>query len=170
MVGRRSIVLATSALGAAFATLPMVIDLPVRMVFNPSPSAPRGLYAAVDFERVELGDLLLVEAPRTHRNWLIGRGYLGPEVPLIKRVAALPGDRVCARNRVILVNQRPLATALHRDGLGRPLPIWQGCRALLDGEFFALMTDVPTSLDSRYFGPLRTDTIIAKLRPLWLLD
>lgn len=170
MVGRRSIVLATSALGAAFATLPMVIDLPVRMVFNPSPSAPRGLYAAVDFERVELGDLLLVEAPRTHRNWLIGRGYLGPEVPLIKRVAALPSDRVCAQNGVIFVNQRLLATALDRDGLGRPLPIWQGCRVLLEGEFFALMIDVRTSLDSRYFGPLRTDTIIAKLQPLWLLD
>ena len=33
------------------------------------------------------------------------------------------------------------------------LPIWRGCRPLAENEVF-LLGDTPTSLDSRYFGPV----------------
>jgi type IV secretory pathway protease TraF len=44
---------------------------------------------------------------------------------------------------------------------------WSGCRALNDGEFFALNADVPTSLDGRYFGPSLLSSMIGHAAPIW---
>jgi type IV secretory pathway protease TraF len=44
---------------------------------------------------------------------------------------------------------------------------WSGCRALSDGEFFALNANVPTSLDGRYFGPSLLSSVIGRAIPVW---
>lgn len=114
------------------------------------------------------GDLVLVRLPERWQIWAAKRRYIGRNVPLIKRVVALSGDHVCGLDGGIFVNGEWRATALDRDGSGRSMPVWCRCRRLQEGEMFALMTDVPASFDGRYFGPLSTDLIIGKLRPLWL--
>ncbi|TIS13749.1 MAG: S26 family signal peptidase, partial [Mesorhizobium sp.] len=50
---------------------------------------------------------------------------------------------------------------------GRPLPWWNGCRALGDNEVFLLGSDKNRSFDSRYFGPVPTQNVIGRLVPLW---
>ncbi|MCA6097111.1 S26 family signal peptidase [Bradyrhizobium sp. WSM 4400] len=52
------------------------------------------------------------------------------------------------------------------DHAGRPLPSWEGCMRLVDGEYFLLQPH-PLSFDSRYFGPVLRCDILGVARPLW---
>ena len=80
---------------------------------------------------------------------------------------ALGGMRVCEDGGDVTIEGRHVVNALPIDGRGRPMTSWSGCRALSDGEFFALNTDVPTSLDGRYFGPSPLSSAIGRAIPVW---
>lgn len=141
-----------------------------RVVFNASPSLPTGFYSVHQLERLAIGDLVVVRVPEAFDGLVTERRYLPRGVPLIKRVAALSGDDVCSRDGLVFLNGRPLVRALERDGMGRPMPVWHGCRRLLGQEFFAAIQEVETSLDSRYLGPLDRDLILGKAEPFWIFD
>src|SRR5689334_4676678 len=66
-----------------------------RLVWNASASAPVGLYWRID-GRPARRDLVLAWAPLWARRLADERHYLPMAVPLIKRVAAVDGDTVCA--------------------------------------------------------------------------
>jgi conjugative transfer signal peptidase TraF len=143
--------------------------LPIRLVYNVSPSAPLGFYWVSNPLPLRRGELVLARLPWAWQDWAAGRGYIGDNVPLIKRITALAGDHVCTRGSLLLINNRVAAAALDRDASGAFLPRWHGCRPLQPGEAFLLMADSRGSFDSRYFGPLRSNEIIGRLRPLgWL--
>jgi conjugative transfer signal peptidase TraF len=148
----------------------VALSLPGRhapfVIYNASASAPIGFYRVLDAP-IRRGDLILVQAPETVRRLAAERGYLPQSVPLVKRVAALGGDAVCVRNRAIFIESRRVADRLAKDGQGRFLPAWAGCRTLGSGEFFLLMEDVPDSFDSRYFGPVQASAIVGRLTPIW---
>ena len=137
------------------------------LVWNASASAPIGLYRVLPGKPIR-GDLVLVRTPSSVRQLAAERGYLPQSVPLVKRVAALDGDIVCAADDVISVNGRFAAERLARDRFGRPLPTWSGCHLLDGGEAFLLMEDVSDSFDGRYFGQIPTAAIIGRLVPLWI--
>jgi len=137
------------------------------LVWNASASAPIGLYRVLPSKPIR-GDLVLVRTPSSVRQLAAERGYLPQNVPLVKRVAALDGDIVCARDDEISVNGRAVAERMARDRLGRPLPGWSGCHLLDGDEAFLLMETVADSFDSRYFGPIPTTAIIGRLVPLWV--
>ena len=157
-----------SALGALLVGASGATIWSPRVVYNGSPSLPTGFYSVGEADRLTVGDLVVVRVPQAFENLISERGYLPPSVPLIKRVTGLSGDHVCTRNGVVFLNGRPLVLALERDGEGRPMPLWCGCRHLHDNEFFAVIQEVQTSLDSRYFGPLDHDLILGKAEPLWV--
>ena len=137
------------------------------LVWNASASAPIGLYRLLPGKPIR-GDLVLIRTPSSVRQLAAERGYLPQNVPLVKRVAALDGDIVCAADDVISVNGRVAAERLTRDRLGRPLPSWNGCHLLDDGEVFLLMEGVSDSFDGRYFEQIPTAAIIGRLVPLWI--
>ena len=137
-----------------------------RVVWNASASAPLGLYWVND-ATPSRGDLVLAEPPGEARRLAAERGYLPEGVPLVKRLAALSGDIVCAVDDTVFVNGRSVARRLAHDGRGRPLPRWTGCRMLAGDELFLLMENVPDSFDGRYFGPTRGTTVLGRLVPLW---
>jgi conjugative transfer signal peptidase TraF len=136
-------------------------------VWNASASAPIGLYRLLSGNAVR-GDLVLVRTPNSVRQLAAERGYLPATVPLVKRVAAVGGDVICAAGDAISVNGRVVAERLAHDRSGRPLPAWSGCHLLDGGEVFLLMEGVSDSFDGRYFGPVPTATIVGRLAPLWL--
>lgn len=136
------------------------------LVWNASASAPMGLYRVLPGHAVR-GDLVLVRTPSSVQQLAAERGYLPSNVPLVKRVAALDGDVVCAAGDAISINGRVVAKRLARDRLGRRLPSWSGCLRLDGGEAFLLMESVADSFDGRYFGPVPTAEIIGRLVPLW---
>jgi conjugative transfer signal peptidase TraF len=155
-------------LGLGLVGLPLLVRPAPRLVYNASASAPIGLYLVRPISTITRGDLLLIETPKEVRDLAAERGYLPLSVPMVKRVAALPGDHVCAIGHTVYIDGRPSAQQLAADRQGRPLPLWSGCRLLNAGEIFLLMADVPDSFDSRYFGPVQRSAAVGRLVPLWL--
>jgi len=137
-----------------------------RLVWNASASAPLGLYA-LNTDKPLRGDFVLVRPPPAIRDLAAERGYLPANVPMVKRIAASNGDRVCARGTTIFIDQIAVATRLARDRRQRSLPVWSGCRHLGQGDVFLLMARIPDSFDGRYFGVTQRTSIIGKLVPLW---
>lgn len=139
-----------------------------RLLWNASASVPVGFYAAHPAGRLTAGELLVVRPPAPLAQFMAARRYLALGVPLIKHVAALPGQVVCRTGNTITVNGIAEAEALNRDTRGRELPVWQGCRTVQSGEVFLMNAGVPDSFDGRYFGPVPGSTIIGSAAPLWL--
>ena len=139
-----------------------------RLLWNASASVPIGLYAVHPAGRLTAGELLVVRPPAALAQFMAARRYLALGVPLIKHVAALPGQIVCRSGRKITVDGIAEAEALDRDARGRELPAWQGCRAVQPHQVFLMNAGVPDSFDSRYFGPVPDSTIIGSATPLWL--
>ncbi|EJU14402.1 conjugal transfer protein TraF [Sphingomonas sp. LH128] len=100
-------------------------------------------------------------------DFAAARRYLAAHVPLVKRVAAGPGDRVCAQGGKIFRNGVFLAGRLGRDRAGRTMPWWNGCLRLQSGQFLLLMADNPASFDGRYFGITSQQYVIGRARLLW---
>lgn len=143
--------------------------LPVapKLIWNASASVPLGLYSIEPARHLEVADLVAVRTPEPLASFMAERRYLPRGVPLMKRVAALPGQRVCRNGAHITIDGIDMGEALARDHAGRALLSWQGCRRIADGEIFLMNWAAPDSMDGRYFGPLSTNTIIGRAIPLW---
>lgn len=165
--------LASSALDAPVlsnqSTRPRVF-LRKLLLWNASASAPRGLYLLHPAMPLHGGELVAVAPPEPLARFAAVRGYLPIGVPLLKHIAALDGQTVCRFGRVARVDGSAVAIARERDSLGRPLPSWQGCRALRAGQVFLLNSAVPDSFDGRYFGVLPANAITARAEPLWTIS
>lgn len=153
-----------SVMGVALVSF---VPMPVRLVWNASASVPIGLYDLDPPRHLEVGDLVVVTPDKPLADFMVERGYIGRGVPLMKHVMGLPGQQVCRTGSAVTVDVVSLGDALDRDKRGRPLPVWQGCRRIADGDIFVMNPDVPDSLDGRYFGPLPERAVIGKATPLY---
>lgn len=154
--------------GLAFAATEALAPDP-RLIWNASTSAPIGLYTVRARDRYARGTLVLIAPDADTGRFLAARRYLPDGTPLLKRIAALPGDTVCRDGSLVRINGRVAAAALARDRRGRALPVWTGCRTLRGGEIFLLNTP-RASLDGRYFGPIPAYGLIGTARPLLTRD
>jgi conjugative transfer signal peptidase TraF len=161
-------ILGAMLLGASMIAFSSAAHPMPRLLWNASASVPIGLYAIHPAGRLTAGEILVVRPQAALAQFMAARGYLALGVPLIKHVAALPGQIICRLGRTITVDGIVVAEALDRDARGRELPAWQGCRSVETGEVFLLNTDVPDSFDGRYFGPVPNSTIIGSATPVWL--
>lgn len=133
-------------------TAGLLIDrAPAPALVNESPSLPRGLYLRDWGATPARGSVVALPQPEEARPYL-GLWGMPPEVMLIKRVAAVEGDEVCASDAVLHTPDRTVRIR-RRDRAGLALPRWTDCRRLDPGELF-LLGDTETSFDSRYFGPV----------------
>jgi conjugative transfer signal peptidase TraF len=137
------------------------------LVWNASPSSPVGLYAVTSGSGVRVGEMVVAWPPPSARTMAAARFYLPFHVPLVKRVAAVAGDRVCARRQRILINGRPAGLRRMRDPSGRTMPWWSGCRRLRPGELFLLSAAGPLAFDGRYFGVTGASDLVGSARLLW---
>ena len=164
----RRLMAAAAALAAAFTALLGTILWPPRplLLWNASASSPLGLYLIVPPEGVSPGEMVVAWPPEFARRLGAERRYLPGNVPLVKRVAATAGDRVCAAGEAVWVNGRHVGARREFDGSGRPMPAWTGCHELAAGEYFLLM-DSPDSFDGRYFGLTRREDLVGRAVLLW---
>jgi conjugative transfer signal peptidase TraF len=154
--------------GLGLIAVPTVVGWQPPIIWNASASVPLGLYLSATADRIALGDLVLVRPTETLAAFLAERGYVARGVPLLKHVAALPPQVLCAEGAAITVDGETVAHRRMADRLGRVLPTWHGCHRLEPGEVFLLNPVEPDSLDGRYFGPLPRTNIVARLRPVWI--
>lgn len=90
------------------------------------------------------------------------RGYLSSGScpsgirPVMKYVAALPGDSVEIRLQGMLVNGKaiPNTDVVTRDSRGRALPNQLGRHIVQPGEYWLVSNLERGSFDSRYYGPV----------------
>ena len=158
--------------GMVVAALGLSIVLPPapRLIWNASASVPIGLYAVRPIGALHADELVVVNPPPPLAAFLSARAYLPQGVPLLKHIAALPGQTVCRSDRTITVDGIALGQALDRDRRGRILPQWHGCQRIAQGAVFLMNARVRDSLDSRYFGVLPAATIIGQATPIWTLE
>ncbi len=158
-----------AVIGVGIALLGATVAFPPlpRLVWNASASAPIGLYAVSPGARVTTGDMVIARVPNPWRTLAARRRYIPANVPLVKRVAAGPGDEVCALGMEVFVNGEWSVARQDRDGAGRPMPFWTGCVRLRAGQYFLLMTTSPASFDGRYFGVTGENLLVGKARLLW---
>lgn len=153
-----------AALGATASAF--IHPLP-RFIWNASTSVPIGLYAVRPVRTLSITELVVVQPPADLAQFLAKRRYLPAGVPMLKRVLALPGQTVCRNAGTITVDGIAMGETRERDSHGRPLPVWQGCERISDGQVFLMNWQSEDSLDSRYFGPLSRTTIVGRADPLW---
>ena len=114
------------------------------------------------------GDLVVVRPPEPPARFLADGRYLPRGVPSMKHVAAVAGQTVCRIGRSVTVDAIEMGDARERDGHGRSLPVWQGCRVIATGDVFLMNPRSADSLDGRYFGPLLAASIVGRAIPLWV--
>ena len=143
---------------------------PVRFVYNPSQSAPKGWYLVLPATRLRAGDYVVARLPSDTASLAATRDYLPRSVPILKQIAAVSGQRVCVRNSVVYIDGAAVAHTLETDGKKRPLTAWTDCRLLFNDELFLLNPGNPASFDSRYFGPIDASFVRGQAFPLWTSD
>ena len=145
---------------------------------NTTASMPRGLYRMAGDVLVQRGELVVFCLRRGElHDLIVRRGYFsrsrqcpGGLVPLLKRVAGVPGDHYRITTAGITLNGRSLAgtAQLPCDGQGLPLPVPAHAGGNLPPDHYLLLGEATGSFDSRYLGPVDKSQIIGRLRPLWV--
>ena len=149
------------ALASVFSPFPVII-------YNTTDSLPHGFYVVVPRE-YRYGDLVVFRVPDDVRSLVRERQWLPDDGFLMKRVAALPGDRVCTAGGRFVIDESDYGLVLDKDSMGRPMPRFDFCGILEEGVVVALAGS-GKSFDSRYYGPLPLDAIIGVAFPVLLLD
>ncbi len=140
-------------------TLLLAASMPVRerLIWNRTASVPEGLYWLSD-GAYGAGDVVAVSSGSAASRWAAARGFTGPDWPLLKQVAGMPGDTICREDGAVSLNGMHIGTARVSAQNGVFLPVWSGCRTVGASEVF-LMNAHPRSLDGRYFGMTRRSDI-----------
>ena len=145
------------------------------VVINTTASLPLGLYRTIDAPVVRGVYVKFCPPPSALFDEAARRGYLhagfcpGGYLPLLKRVLAVPGDRVRVAPEGVRVNgQRvPFSKAMHVDGSGRLMPRYVQDRVLSVSELM-LMSDIsPVSFDARYFGSIDRSQVQSVIEPFY---
>ncbi len=163
----RAPVLVAGALAIGALALPSPDRRSIRLLWNTSPSVPVGLYLAAP-RYPSCGTLAVIRLPHRIRAFAAARGYLAMSSLLIKPVVACSGSTVCRYGLSVTIDGRIAAYAKHSDAAGRPLPRWQGCYRLDVAKIF-LLSPLPDSFDSRYFGPIDHRHVLGSAFPVSLV-
>lgn len=140
---------------------------------NLTPSEPLGLWRIEKLQRpVSIGDLVFLCPPTTavfEEAWR--RGYLRHGLcpsgiaPLIKSVAALPGQRVDITDHVLIDGRLVPASSVWRtDGEGRAINPDPG--GVVPPHHLFLHSPFASSYDSRYFGPVPDSGLLGLALPI----
>ena len=170
MTPRRALLagrVAVVALAVLVTLVPVIMPVPARVVWNATPSVPTGLYTIGHATQLRVGERVALLPPPALRHLLAERSYLPASALLLKRIAAVGGQRVCRFGHCVTIDGAYVGAALARDRLGRALPVWAGCRTLRSDELFLMSPAAPDSFDGRYIGVLRTADVIGRATPIW---
>lgn len=146
--------------------------------YNYSPSVPRGVYwrsPARDMT-IEKGTLVCLDTEQERvQTAFRRRGFIwNSKDALLKRVVAVTGDRLERTVEGLLIVVEPSgrrvtlseSRAKPVDPMGRRLVPPAMPKVLEEGEVW-LAGDGENSVDSRYFGAVRTEWLTCRATPVW---
>ncbi len=134
------------------------------LTVNVTTSMPRGIYWIASGSPLRRGSIVVFVPPETARRLITECRDPPSSFKLLKQIVAVPGDRVCIDAGRHIVGDQAISAVADRDRLGRRLEPYQFCGVVPDGRAFVAANGA-SSLDSRYFGPVR----LADLIPVWPL-
>lgn len=162
-------------LGASALTLVVILANGYRVQWTGS--GPRGIWQFKDSDVTRGAWVAVCPEPAfaalgRARDYLSAGPCAGNVMPMLKRVAALPGDVVEIGRSGILVNgtSLPQTSALPEDSEGRllPHPPW-GLHTVLP-ETLWVVNPRHDSFDSRYFGPVDASRVLSVADAVLVLD
>lgn len=117
---------------------------------NRTASMPTGIYKRLDLLRSNIGDIIVFKTDSNRDN-------------LIKYVAGIVNDEFCFDESIDLwINGIPVAKN-NIEKYPQSLPDQSTCQILNPDELLVL-GEHQDSYDSRYFGPIKTNQVIAKVK------
>jgi len=140
-----------------------------RWMYNTTPSIPTGLYRLhrdAESRSLKAGDIAVYTLPNHVIALVMERRYMDPTHAIMKPVAAVPGDHVCTERRAVIVNGRSYGAIREADSARRPLPWFRFCGTVTEAVIFTFTQD-ERSFDSRHYGPVPREAVIARATPLW---
>ena len=141
------------------------------LYYNQSASIPKGLYYSTSYDgTIEKGDIVVFNPPPDVAQFAFERGYLPHNYPMMKKVAATGGDEVLSTKDTFFAAGICLGPISPVDSDGRELkPYPYNHYIVKDNEIIVVGTH-EKSWDSRYYGPIPTDRVITKVKPLYLAE
>ena len=145
-------------------------QLDTRIIYNPSPSMPEGFYNLSYPTTIERGMSVLFPVLKEWHTLFYGGGSLKKKAPLIKYVGAVEGDEVCVVNNTLFINKQNNGIIFDTDSQGLSLSkvLPKGCTMVEPGFFLPIGLANQKSLDGRYIGFIKSDSIIGEAKPLWI--
>jgi conjugative transfer signal peptidase TraF len=143
--------------------------LSYKIMFQITPSLPKGAYWVDRADRIDTGTLCVFSIPPEVYSMMKSRGWIPEHLRyyLMKPVAAKQGDVVEVSAAGLFINGRYFGPVSRYDSHGLPLPRLYRKYVLGPDEFF-VATTYRNSFDSRYFGKIRRLEIRWVARPLWV--
>jgi len=130
--------------------------------YQESTSMTPGWYFTYPINSLTRNNIILFRPDEHTENYMLERAWILPGSPIMKYLKGMPGDFVCIKNNQIFINQKEIGNIKKLDSKNRPLPDLTFCQTLVHNQFFMISTRVPNSFDSRYFGPITQEQMLAK--------
>ena len=137
------------------------------LLWNWTPSLPRGLYWLSHDRTAQVGSLVAFPVPKSVEPLVVERRYLPPGGLLVKPIVAVGGDCVCTDSRALVIQGETFGRVLTEDSAQRPLPWAKVCGPLSEGQVFVASRH-EKSFDSRTFGPVPIGALRGTVTPLWI--
>jgi len=170
-------ILKVTAITIAITTLIFTLLYQLGYRVNLSQSYPRGIYRSIEKSTLDYGDFIMFCPKNTPlMQEALKRGYIlrgvcdGGYYPLLKKVAALPGDRVEVKDYVYINgNKQPKSKLYKEDPKGNPLPRTKDNNITVPQGYMFLLSDYhELSFDSRYLGLIEQNRTISHMEPYWI--
>ena len=163
-----------------------------RYVFNISESLPIGIYQKLEDKNFQKGDLVILDIPKERMDFMIWRGYIDGNMlkTMLKRIEGVEGEtfkvltveelkgslfsennefssiEISSLPKKFLIKENKILGSISNfDSRGRQLPQIKSPLILNKDEFF-VMGESDNSFDSRYFGKIKKEEILYKVKPI----
>lgn len=161
-------------------------------IFNISKSLPIGIYQKLEDKNFQKGDLVVLDIPKERMDFMISRGYIDGNMlkTMLKRIEGVEGETFKALSiedlktyqlneniefssidipksskKFLVKENKILGSISNFDSHGRELPQMENSLILNKDEFF-VMGESDNSFDSRYFGKIKKEEILYKVKPI----
>ena len=161
-------------------------------IFNISKSLPIGIYQKLEDKNFQKGDLVVLDIPKERMDFMISRGYIDGNMlkTMLKRIEGVEGETfkvlsidelknsqlnkniefssidIPKSSKKLLVKENKILGSISNfDSRGRQLPQIKSPLILNRDEFF-VMGESDNSFDSRYFGKIKKEEILYKVKPI----
>jgi len=128
-----------------------------------STSMPQGFYLTYPIiGKLKPGDIVLFRPPNWAEKMMLQHEWIRPNMLMLKHIVAISGDEVCIRSGEVFINGQAYAAVEKDYRPGKALPSLKFCRVLRKNEYFLMSDYIPNSFDSRYFGAINGEEILAR--------